>query len=273
MSLAQIGEFSFIIAGARARRSARRASSSIRSRSRCRPSRRCTTPWLIRARRAGRELRRPQAAAPLQTFASLYGIVDRAAASRRPGRQRHARAARRLVGCCCSTRRSSSRSSSAPRSRPDVLAALLGAWIGVSPTCGASARASWRRRSSRLPFCVGIVRDGAAPRRSCSAQHGAAARRQAGNVDLAAAPRRALVVTLQLGDRCSLVGVPLVAVTQPFLPSLPRRRSCSLVCSSLLGDRVLAQRDEPAGPRKGGRGGDRDGSWASRCRGRRIAAG
>jgi CPA2 family monovalent cation:H+ antiporter-2 len=37
------------------------------------------------------------------------------------------------------------------------------------------------------------------------------------NVDLAAAPRRLLVVTLQLAILL-LVGVPLIAITQPFLP-------------------------------------------------------
>jgi CPA2 family monovalent cation:H+ antiporter-2 len=41
-----------------------------------------------------------------------------------------------------------------------------------------------------------------------------------GSLDLAAAPRRALVVTIQLAILL-LAGIPLVAVTQPFLPSIP----------------------------------------------------
>jgi CPA2 family monovalent cation:H+ antiporter-2 len=42
---------------------------------------------------------------------------------------------------------------------------------------------------------------------------------QKGKVDFAAAPRRALVVTLQIAIVLA-VGVPLVAITQPFLPPL-----------------------------------------------------
>jgi CPA2 family monovalent cation:H+ antiporter-2 len=41
-----------------------------------------------------------------------------------------------------------------------------------------------------------------------------------GQLDLAAAPRRALVVTLQLGALLA-AGIPLIAVTQPFVPALP----------------------------------------------------
>ena len=41
-----------------------------------------------------------------------------------------------------------------------------------------------------------------------------------GKLDLAAAPRRALIVTLQIGI-VLLVGMPLLAIFQPFLPRLP----------------------------------------------------
>ncbi len=41
-----------------------------------------------------------------------------------------------------------------------------------------------------------------------------------GKLDLAAAPRRALEVTLQIGI-ILLVGMPALAIVQPFLPSLP----------------------------------------------------
>ena len=52
-------------------------------------------------------------------------------------------------------------------------------------------------------------------------------------LDLAAAPRRLLVVTLQLAI-VLLVGMPLVAITQPFVPTLRGRRCC---CScSRVGD-------------------------------------
>jgi CPA2 family monovalent cation:H+ antiporter-2 len=41
-----------------------------------------------------------------------------------------------------------------------------------------------------------------------------------GKLDLAAAPRRALLVTLQIGI-VLLVGMPLLAIFQPFLPGFP----------------------------------------------------
>src|SRR6185369_12982632 len=41
-----------------------------------------------------------------------------------------------------------------------------------------------------------------------------------GSTDLADAPRRALAVTLEIG-LLLLVGVPLVALTQPFMPRFP----------------------------------------------------
>jgi CPA2 family monovalent cation:H+ antiporter-2 len=41
-----------------------------------------------------------------------------------------------------------------------------------------------------------------------------------GKLDLAAAPRRALIVTLQIGI-VLLVGMPLLAIFQPFLPGFP----------------------------------------------------
>ena len=53
-----------------------------------------------------------------------------------------------------------------------------------------------------------------------------------GKVDLAAAPRRALVVTLQLAV-VLLVGLPLLALTQPFLPG--RRRPLLALLLVVLG--------------------------------------
>jgi CPA2 family monovalent cation:H+ antiporter-2 len=43
---------------------------------------------------------------------------------------------------------------------------------------------------------------------------------ESGKLDLAAAPRRALIVTLQIGI-VLLVGMPLLAIFQPFLPGFP----------------------------------------------------
>jgi CPA2 family monovalent cation:H+ antiporter-2 len=67
------------------------------------------------------------------------------------------------------------------------------------------------------PFLVGIVRVA----RSLGARLAEAALplTKDGVVDLAAAPRRALVVTVQLATLL-LVGIPLLALTQPFLSPL-----------------------------------------------------
>jgi CPA2 family monovalent cation:H+ antiporter-2 len=67
-----------------------------------------------------------------------------------------------------------------------------------------------------VPFLGGLFRVS----RRLAAALGAAALPKAadGKTDLAAAPRRALIATLQLGI-VLLVGLPFVALTQPFLPS------------------------------------------------------
>jgi CPA2 family monovalent cation:H+ antiporter-2 len=66
------------------------------------------------------------------------------------------------------------------------------------------------------PFWIGMVRVARFVGFSLATQVFPAAGQK--QVDMAAAPRRLLVVTLQLAI-VLLVGVPLVAVTQPFLPS------------------------------------------------------
>jgi CPA2 family monovalent cation:H+ antiporter-2 len=66
-----------------------------------------------------------------------------------------------------------------------------------------------------LPFCIGIVR--LARRLGQLLAERALPGAQGARVDLAAAPRRALLVTLQLAS-VLIVGVPLLAITQPFLP-------------------------------------------------------
>lgn len=65
------------------------------------------------------------------------------------------------------------------------------------------------------PFVFGIFRVA----RGLAVQLARMALPQRGRLDLAAAPRRALVVTLEIGV-VLLVGVPIVVITQPFLPPL-----------------------------------------------------
>jgi monovalent cation:H+ antiporter-2, CPA2 family len=68
-----------------------------------------------------------------------------------------------------------------------------------------------------VPFCIGLLRG--ARRLGVLLADQAIPGAPTGELDLAAAPRRALVQALQLAVLV-VVGVPVIAVTQPFLPSL-----------------------------------------------------
>jgi CPA2 family monovalent cation:H+ antiporter-2 len=65
-----------------------------------------------------------------------------------------------------------------------------------------------------VPFAAGVIR--VSRRLGATLAAAALPQPRAGVADLAAAPRRALVVTLQIGVLL-FVGIPLVAITQPFL--------------------------------------------------------
>lgn len=69
-----------------------------------------------------------------------------------------------------------------------------------------------------LPLCVGIVR--VSLRLAAELAEAALPRRQDGKVDLASAPRSVLIVTFQLAIALAL-GVPLVAIAQPLMPDVP----------------------------------------------------
>ncbi len=213
LSLAQIGEFSFIIAGLGATQGATAdflfpvavAVSALTT---------LTTPWLIRgsdgvARWVDRKLPRP-----LQTFATLYGSwID--ALGRRASAPAERSRTRRLVG----------------RLLLDaaILACVVIAWglSGrrvaelVSSLLGLGALSS-RALVAALalalagPFLVGIF--------NCVRALGlhlavaALPAAPAGKADLAAAPRRAFALSLQLALALA-VAAPLLALTQPFLPA------------------------------------------------------
>jgi CPA2 family monovalent cation:H+ antiporter-2 len=213
MSLAQIGEFSFIIAAVGLASGATRdflypvavAVSAITT---------LTTPWLIRAAAPTAHWVDRKLPASLQTFASLYGSwIERL--RRTPVRTSERSSTGRLVrlllldailivavviGAALESGRFST---------------LLGDWTGMSERMArmivlASAAVVG------LPLLIGLTRT--ARRLGLDLALKALPGTEAGQVDFAAAPRRALVVTLQLAILAA-VGVPLVALTLPFLPS------------------------------------------------------
>lgn len=214
LSLTQIGEFSFIIAGLGVSLGATRnflypvavAVSAITT---------LTTPYLIRASGPIATFVDNRLPRSIQTFVTLYGTwVEQL--RNRASREVSEDAARRMI-------------------RLLVLdAAIIGAIvIGASVArvriveeladtlslerrvallvliAGAAALA--------LPFAFGVVR---LARRLGALLAIAALPKGESGLDLADAPRRVLVVTLQLAI-VLLVGAPLVAITQPFLPGVP----------------------------------------------------
>ena len=213
MSLAQIGEFSFIIAGIGISTGATRdflyplavAVSAITT---------LSTPWLIRGAAPVAAFVDSKLPRPIQTFVTLYGSwIERMRESRASRTQRPR--VRRLVGllvldvvviallligAALETRRfstllSGSTALSLDASRLIVIAAM--AAIGV-------------------PLIIGFFRT--ARQLGNLLAHEALPAVEKG-VDFAAAPRRALVVTLQLTVVIVAV-VFLVAVTKPFFPRM-----------------------------------------------------
>ncbi len=215
MSLAQIGEFSFIIAALGISLKATGdflypiavAVSAFTT---------LTTPWLIRASSPVANFVDRKLPHSIQTFATLYGTwvekLRSAPRSDAPGAS-----SRRMIGYL------------------GLDAALLaGVVIGTSLSLGdisallerslglgvGAARALVLASAAALalPFAAGILRLARGLGRKLA--EAALPLRADSRLDLAAAPRRVLVVTLQLAI-VLLVGVPLVAVTQPFLAGFP----------------------------------------------------
>ena len=215
MSLAQIGEFSFILAALGSSLGATRdflyplavAVSAVTT---------LTTPWLVRSSSRTAAYVDRKLPATLQTALGLYASwVERLSAS--PARdgvgtrvRRFVRAlvvdAALLAGIVIATSLLVQRGTAALEARLHVPERIAHAGVVV-----AGAVAS-------LPFCVGLVRNGR--RLGLALASAALPEGAAGKPDLAAAPRRALLAILQLGTAV-LVLLPVLAVTQPFLPRIP----------------------------------------------------
>lgn len=212
MSLAQIGEFSFLIAGVGVTlgatgeflRPVAVAVSAITT---------LLTPWLIRAAGPVASYVDRKLPAPLQTFAALYGRwVEqlRTAAPTASATAAHRRLARLLaldaaalvalaVGASRYTGDLAALASRRTRLDGDVTrAAVVGAALAVA-----------------APFGLSIVR--VAQRLGAALAERAMPPAEPGALDLAAAPRRSLALALQLAC-VSVVFVPLIAVTEAFVP-------------------------------------------------------
>ena len=213
MSLAQIGEFSFIIAAVGLSTGATReflypvavAVSAITT---------LTTPWLIRAAGPAAHWVDRKLPAPLQTFASLYGSwIERL--RRSPGEPASISSTRRLVRLLLVDAVLIAAVVIGAALEAGRVSGLLREWTGVAE--GVARAMVWTAATVvGLPLLIGLTRT--ARRLGLELALKALPAPDSGKADFAAAPRRALVVTLQLAILAA-VGVPLVAVTLPFLPS------------------------------------------------------
>jgi CPA2 family monovalent cation:H+ antiporter-2 len=211
MSLAQIGEFSFIIAGLGLSLGATRdflypvavAVSAITT---------LTTPWMIRASGPLASLVDRSLPRPLQTFVSLYGgWIERMRTSER--RETVAARARRLalllvldaallmalvVGAAVSQGR---------------VGPVLAARTGLDEEVGAALLVAATALLA-VPFLAGIL--GIARRLATELAQAAFPARAPSAPDLAAAPRRTLVAAIEIAVLL-MAALPLLAFAQPFV--------------------------------------------------------
>ena len=210
MSLAQIGEFSFIIVGVGVAsgavggflQSVAVAVAVLTT---------FATPWMVRisgpaALYVDRRLPRP-----LQTFVSLYGswLESLRARSARDSSPIRRLAAWLVIDASIITAIVVGVSLTRP-----ALTRTLTAHLGI-PALAGHALLLTAAALVCLPFIIGVLRTA----RSLGVVLAIAALPQVtgGRVDMAAAPRKAFVLTLQLAI-VLLVGMPVLAFTQPFLP-------------------------------------------------------
>jgi CPA2 family monovalent cation:H+ antiporter-2 len=214
LSLAQIGEFSFIIAGVGLSTGATRsflypvavAVSAVTT---------LLTPWLIRASGPVASFVEARLPKPMATFAALYGTWIEDLRARPPSRNVTTRI-RQLISWLIVD----AALLAAIVIATAVWGAAVGRWAGTR--FGIDAHLTWiaviaAASALAVPFAVGIARRTAALARLLAT---AALPRPEARADFADAPRRALVMALEVAIFLVL-GVPLVSVTQPFLPPFP----------------------------------------------------
>ena len=212
LSLAQIGEFSFIIAALGLTLHATGdflypvavAVSALTT---------LLTPWMIRASEPIAAWVDHKLPKPLQTFAALYGSWLEELRARRPapaaqlGLRRLLRLlvldAALIAGIIVVT-------SASIR----AVVTFAGDRLGLSEVLARSLALAFAIAVS-APFCIGVVR--VSQKLGLTLARLALPAEKDRRVDFAAAPRRMLIVTFQLAS-VLLVGLPLLALTQPFLP-------------------------------------------------------
>ena len=215
MSLAQIGEFSFIIAALGLSLQATReflypvavAVSALTT---------LFTPWWIRsservAAYVDRKLPRP-----LQTFAALYGSWVEELRSA-PRANTAVGSIRRLLRLLVLDGAALAGIIVGTSAAMETVVAFARDKAGIPPAVARSLVIA-AAIALAAPFCVGVIRVGR--RLGVTVARVTLPVPKGRRVDFAAAPRRALVVTLQLAS-VMLVGAPLLALTQPFLPTVP----------------------------------------------------
>ena len=212
LSLAQIGEFSFIIAGLGLALHATGeflypvavAVSALTT---------LLTPWMIRASEpiaawVDRKLPRP-----LQTFAALYGSWLEELRARRPAATAMT-GLRRLLRLLVLDAALIAAIIMVTSASMRGLVAFARDRVGL-PELVARALTVTTAIALAAPFCVGVVR--ISQKLGLTLARLALPTEKDRRVDFAAAPRRMLIVTFQLAG-VLLVGLPLLALTQPFLP-------------------------------------------------------
>src|SRR6185503_1173047 len=216
MSMAQIGEFSFIIAGLGLSLGATPdflypvaiAVSALTT---------LATPWLIRVSVPSAGFIDRRLPGPLQTFASLYGAwlerLRAASAARRSGTEAGHRV-RRFVGLLVLDAAVLSALIIAISLQFQTITEALARALQFGPTLAGSVVVAATALAA-LPLVIGI---GRLSRGLGGTLAETALPKVSGKADLDAAPRRTLSVTSQLGVAL-VAGTVVLAVTQIFLPS------------------------------------------------------
>jgi CPA2 family monovalent cation:H+ antiporter-2 len=217
MSLTQIGEFSFIMASVGVASGAAGsflypvavAVAVITT---------FTTPWLVRASDPVSRAVERRLPAPLRTFVTLYEGWLAALRARLAGGQASAHGAKMRRWALMLLLDASVVAAIvvvASVAWP-VLAGALARHVGAPPLLGGAAIVVLALVLA-LPFARGVLRR--ARNLGVALADAVVPPGQAGRLDLGATPRRALVLALQLGI-VVLVGIPFLAVIQPFIPLL-----------------------------------------------------